>query len=631
MEPSPQSPGIPPFPTNRRASRLLSTALETPEPRQEEWAASLWRPPSSAELQAWLDDYEITGRFARGSSGAVYAGRHRLLSKPAALKVLPPAPGFAPANTDRFLTEGRLLASLSHPHILRVLDSRPLPHGQHLLIFDYAEGGNLRQRLAANPPTFTEVLTLAARIADGLAHAHTRGIIHRDLKPENILFDATRTPLIADFGSAMFSAPGTESLTSSNTGTPDYLAPEQALGYPPQPAADLYSFGVMLHELLTGHLPATPATPDQAAVINPAVPGTVRPLLIRLLGSLATRQGLTAAATAESLAALLTTPRPPRSRLRYLFPAAALILLAWAVSKPGPPPETSTGKLTANPTPPPAATRAAVLDSLTRFRKLESAGAWPESHAAYGAQAEYFDQGPLRHPEIIRERETFAARRQAFRSVRMETPVFLPSTPQEIRMEVLSWCEIPHLGQPTTTLGFASEQLTWTPASPGTAWPWQISHHNSHGSSYWSTPRDPVLTDSAATVFVDAFLKAEAADDRPAQIKAFASRCLYYGTGWKDHPALLQAIGKRQEKRPTFHCTRTGPVTVERGTLSRWTLTFPAFSMPRRPGSTAPGHPTPEPRVFLLAPGPGGPWLILAEASGIAGLPELERFFRAQP
>lgn len=632
--PSPEEPGRPAWPHgNHRARRLLETALGTPEPRPEEWPALRWRPPEAAQVQDWLTDYEITARFARGSSGAVYAGIHRLLARKVALKVLAPMADPGPVTAERNLSEGRLLASLSHPNILRVCDSRPLPDGQHLLVFDYAEGGSLRQRLAAGPVPLEQTLSHAHQITGGLAHAHTQGIVHRDLKPENILFDAHGSALIADFGSAMFTAPGMESATGGSTGTPDYRAPEQAEGRPPHPAADLYSLGVMLHELLTGCLPLSPAGPSQAAGLHPSVPASVRPLLAALLGPESSRRSLKTAEIADALQALRQPPpAPPRRRTPAIFLAAAALLLlgtGWLASRWQDPAVSPKSTPKPPPLPLPLVTRNAVVESLTRFRRLEASGAWTESHAAYAPVVDYFDGGLVPHDRIVQERGDFAARRQAFRSVPLADPDFLSSPPEAVSLTLSSWSETPHRNHPTATLGFTVEQITWTPAT-AVSWPWQIIRHSNTGSEYWSAPADRILDETAATEFLDTFLKAEAADDRPGQVKAFAQRFLYYGN-WQDQALLLEGIARRQADRPDFHCERLGPVTLERGTLSRWKATFSSLSLPRRPRSPVSGTPTPGSRVFLIVPGPGPRWFILGEASGISGLPELERFFKAQP
>ena len=234
------------------------------------------------------DRFELRELLGRGGMSEVWLAEDRDLGRPVALKLL--AGG---ADPSRLVREARAIAALSHPHIAGLYDVGEA-EGFPYLVLEYLPGGTLENRLEDDRPLpDDETRRLAAQIAAGLAHAHESGIVHRDLKPSNVLFDAEGRAKLADFGIAQ--AAGQATLTEAGTvmGTAAYLSPEQAEGRPVGPAADVYSFGVLLYRLLTGRLPFTGQTPLEVALKHqrerPAAVAVVRPAAPAELATLAER------------------------------------------------------------------------------------------------------------------------------------------------------------------------------------------------------------------------------------------------------------------------------------------------------------------------------------------------------
>jgi serine/threonine protein kinase len=196
----------------------------------------------------------IAGRFrldrllGRGGMSEVWLAHDLELERPVAVKLLASA-----GTATRFEREARSAASLSHPNIVGVFDYGQF-EGRPYLVLEYVSGGTLAERLSA-PLRDEEVARIARDIAAGLAHAHEHGIIHRDLKPSNVLFDDEGRAKIADFGVARALSDATLTTTVAVVGTAQYMAPEQASGGEVGPESDVYAFGVILFELLTGRPP----------------------------------------------------------------------------------------------------------------------------------------------------------------------------------------------------------------------------------------------------------------------------------------------------------------------------------------------------------------------------------------
>src|SRR5215470_1329056 len=201
-----------------------------------------------------LGPYEIVELIGAGGMGEVYKARDTRLGRTVALK-------FSKGQfTERFAREARVVGALNHPHICQLYDIGP-----NYLVFEYLEGAPVK-----GPISVPETVRLGTQIAEALQEAHTQGIIHRDLKPANILV-TTRGVKVLDFGLAKQGRQGetpsddapTMDLTQTGVvmGTPAYMAPEQWLGKPADARSDIYAFGCILFELLTGTRPGRERTP----------------------------------------------------------------------------------------------------------------------------------------------------------------------------------------------------------------------------------------------------------------------------------------------------------------------------------------------------------------------------------
>ena len=163
------------------------------------------------------------------------------------------------------------MARLNHPNIVRIYEIGKAG-GVPFVVLELLEGGTLKERLAGTPQPVREAAALLSTLARAVNAAHVAGILHRDLKPSNVLFDRDGIPKIADFGLAKrLEVEDGETQTGQVIGTPSYMAPEQAKGWDREigPAADIYSLGAILYEMLTGRPPLKGTTPDGNAQARP--------------------------------------------------------------------------------------------------------------------------------------------------------------------------------------------------------------------------------------------------------------------------------------------------------------------------------------------------------------------------
>src|SRR6266568_172027 len=200
-----------------------------------------------------LGKYHLLRKLGQGGFAEVYLGTHEHLQTPAALKVL-----FANLaqreDIEEFRREAQVIARLSHPYIIRVLDF-DIEQSTPYLVMDYAPGGSLRTRYARGQRLPLEtVSTSVQHLAEALQYAHESRLIHRDVKPENMLIGSRSTLLLSDFGIATIAHSTSSRRTESWAGTPTYMAPEQMQGKP-QPASDQYALGIVIYEWLTGQPP----------------------------------------------------------------------------------------------------------------------------------------------------------------------------------------------------------------------------------------------------------------------------------------------------------------------------------------------------------------------------------------
>jgi class 3 adenylate cyclase/tetratricopeptide (TPR) repeat protein len=200
--------------------------------------------------------YTVQRVLGTGGFATVYLGHDTQLDRAVAVKVLTGGPDLPPAEVESFLQEARRLARLSHPGIVTVHDVG-VHEGQLYLVSTFLEGPSLAQWLQANRPGWPEAARITAAVADALAHAHARQIIHRDVKPGNIILTASSVPILVDFGLGLDEARAGGRMIGVISGSPGYMSPEQFAGatHRIDGRTDIYSLGVVLYEMLTGHLP----------------------------------------------------------------------------------------------------------------------------------------------------------------------------------------------------------------------------------------------------------------------------------------------------------------------------------------------------------------------------------------
>ena len=208
-----------------------------------------------------LGDYRLTAHFAAGGMARLFRGVDERDGREVVVKLLP-ATAEADAR-ERFEREVRVLAGLDHPRIVPLLASGTVEN-QPYLVLPYLPRGDLGDRIAREdgPLPLPLVRRIALQLCDALAYAHLRGVVHRDLKPANVLFDGAGDVQLADFGIAL--AAGNARLTQAGKaiGTPEYFAPEQALGSADM-RSDVYALGLILFQLATGRLPFAAHTPAE--------------------------------------------------------------------------------------------------------------------------------------------------------------------------------------------------------------------------------------------------------------------------------------------------------------------------------------------------------------------------------
>ncbi|WP_461125369.1 serine/threonine-protein kinase [Saccharothrix stipae] len=210
----------------------------------------------SANVVAALPQYDIGGEIGRGGMGVVYAAVHRPLGRAVAVKRLPGVLASDERMSARFAHEARLLARLDHPHIVPVYDYVQ-DLGEHLLVMEKLDGGTVWSKFTGSGVTPASSCAFGLAMLSGLHAAHGAGVLHLDVKPKNLLFTAGGVLKVADFGISQVVSEGATLVTHGGQvlGTPAYLSPEQALGNPLSPAADVYGAATVLYELLSGRLP----------------------------------------------------------------------------------------------------------------------------------------------------------------------------------------------------------------------------------------------------------------------------------------------------------------------------------------------------------------------------------------
>ncbi len=201
------------------------------------------------------EDYQINGILGRGGMGIVYLAHDYRLGRRVALKALPAAVAARPELRERLRREARAAATIAHRAVATVFALEEID-GDLYIASEYVPGQTLTSEIAQGPIAPERAAAIAVEIAGALAAAHQAGVVHRDLKPDNVLIHAGGVKVV-DFGIAHVEGPEVTRLTKAGAmiGTPAYMAPEQLLGGPVDARADVYAFGVILSEMLTGRHP----------------------------------------------------------------------------------------------------------------------------------------------------------------------------------------------------------------------------------------------------------------------------------------------------------------------------------------------------------------------------------------
>ncbi len=249
--------------------------------------------------------YEILSLLGSGGMGEVYRAHDARLGRAIAIKLLPEEWAFDPDRLARFEREAKVLASLNHPHIAALYGFEEAA-GRHLLVMELVEGETLAERLARGPMTVDDALEAAQQIADALESAHEKGVVHRDLKPANVKITPEGRVKVLDFGLARLpdadQATPLSNATNSPTlnvlatqagvilGTAGYMSPEQAKGAVADHRSDIFSFGALFYEMVTGRRAFHADTPAEtmAAVLMrepdfDALPASLNPRVAALL------------------------------------------------------------------------------------------------------------------------------------------------------------------------------------------------------------------------------------------------------------------------------------------------------------------------------------------------------------
>jgi Tol biopolymer transport system component/predicted Ser/Thr protein kinase len=307
--------------------------------------------------------YHVVGKLGQGGMGVVYKARDTLLGRLVALKALPPESASDPDRRRRFVEEAKAASNLQHPGIVSVYDVVQAD-GRDFIVMEYVAGETLEQRLAQKALPLSRGLRYAEQVAEALACAHAAGIVHRDLKPSNVMVTEDDAAKVLDFGLAKLTEtpfPDDDSPTVSRgqaltrdgavAGTLAYMSPEQAAGRAVDARTDVFSFGVLLYEMLTGRHPfrrgsqletlsaIREADPERPGQVAPGLPPEAERAILRCLHKEPSRRWQSMADLSAVLRDLredsesgrgrgLAAPAPRRSRAWWWAVAAAAAAFA---------------------------------------------------------------------------------------------------------------------------------------------------------------------------------------------------------------------------------------------------------------------------------------------------------------
>jgi serine/threonine protein kinase len=295
--------------------------------------------------------YRILEELGRGGMGVVYKAEDTRLERTVALKFLPPELTHVPDVKARFMREAQAAAALDHPNICTVYEFDEADD-RTFISMAYVEGRSLKKKLESGPLELEEALSIATQVAEGLAEAHKKGIIHRDIKSGNIMVTDRSQAKIMDFGLARKSESTLLTSEGATLGTVAYMSPEQARGEKVDHRTDIWSFGVVLYEMLTGQLPFK-GEHEQAIVysilkeepkpikdLKPDVPPSIEQVVFRALEKDPDRRdqqiedllddlkSISAGIVPEGIKARLRKARLGKRKRALLYGGAVMLVLA---------------------------------------------------------------------------------------------------------------------------------------------------------------------------------------------------------------------------------------------------------------------------------------------------------------
>jgi tRNA A-37 threonylcarbamoyl transferase component Bud32 len=323
-------------PVPQSTPSALGATCDIPSP------AALGAPPLPTGLTGH-PRYRVLRPLGAGGMGSVWLAEHLVLDRRVAIKVIRPERLASAGATERFRREARAVARLSHPNIVAAFDAEEAA-GTHFLVMEHVPGESLSDVLAAGPISVLDACQAVRDAARGLAHAHAAGLAHRDVKPSNLIRTPDRVTKVLDFGLATANLGSGEGLTGEDmvVGTPDYIAPEQALeAHAADTRSDVYSLGCTLYHLLAGHVPFQAGSVlrklDAHRHAEPPPLTSVPPDLAALVARMMAKRPddrPTAAAVAEALEPFCSEPEadagrsPRRPGRRWLVAGGVLLALA---------------------------------------------------------------------------------------------------------------------------------------------------------------------------------------------------------------------------------------------------------------------------------------------------------------
>jgi serine/threonine protein kinase len=278
--------------------------------------------------------YHTNRPLGSGGMADVYLAHDEVLNRDVALKILSRRCASDNGLVERFRSEARSAASLSHPNIVSIYDRGETEDGTYYIVMEYVPGGTLKECILRKGPLSPNMAAaVATQVAEALEEAHRNGVIHRDIKPQNILITDWGDVKVADFGIARAASSSTATETGWIMGTAHYVSPEQVGGEPVSPRSDLYSLGVVLYEMLTGELPYDAESPIGIAMqhvegrlrtpreVDPSIPEGINAVAVRLLAKDSKDRHPDATSLLEDLDRIKEGLKPSAATMRTLAKA----------------------------------------------------------------------------------------------------------------------------------------------------------------------------------------------------------------------------------------------------------------------------------------------------------------------